>query len=198
MRGLRLRRCQRMKFAWNCSISTAVRGRAPAKFQPVTIGRQDVASSQPMRRRQREPTFQLRKSFPSPRDRRRRPLPERLGGCRATPWDSIGFAPPSCPSPHRPRRLLRRRPGRSRTTQAELSLAVIEPQTLPSGSEFGWSLSPNDADVGSGAAGRSALPVRDPLGEISLRDQGNHSPAGRGWLKRQTREPGKRRMRTSP
>ncbi len=32
--------------------------------------------------------------------------------------------------------------------QAELSLAVIEPQALPAGSEFGWSLGPHDADVG--------------------------------------------------
>ena len=36
----------------------------------------------------------------------------------------------------------------SATPQAELSLAIIEPQSPPSGSEFGWSLSPNDADVG--------------------------------------------------
>jgi len=34
------------------------------------------------------------------------------------------------------------------TPQAELSLAIIEPQSLPRGSEFGWSLSPNDARVG--------------------------------------------------
>ena len=34
------------------------------------------------------------------------------------------------------------------TPQAELSLAIIKPQVLPSGSEFGWSLGPHDADAG--------------------------------------------------
>ena len=39
-------------------------------------------------------------------------------------------------------------PDAETASQAELSLAVIEPQSAPSGSEFGWSLSPNDAEVG--------------------------------------------------
>ena len=39
-------------------------------------------------------------------------------------------------------------PAAATTPQAELSLAVIEPQSLSFESEFGWSLGPNDADVG--------------------------------------------------
>ncbi len=46
--------------------------------------------------------------------------------------------------------------------QAELSLAVIEPQTLPPDSEFGWSLGPHDADVG-------LVPLADLLGQSGIR-----------------------------
>ena len=88
---------------------------------------------------------------------------ERPGGCRATPWDSIGFAPPSCPSPPSvPSSSPAAGPAAETAPQAELSLAVIEPQSLPSGSEFGWSLSPNDADVG-------LVPLGDLLCQCGIR-----------------------------
>ena len=45
--------------------------------------------------------------------------------------------------------------------QAELSLAVIEPQALPRASEFGWSLGPHDADVG-------LVPLADLLGQCGV------------------------------
>ena len=65
------------------------------------------------------------------------------------PGDTPGFyrvralIVPCCPiapidSSGRPRR-----PVAETAAEAELSLAVIEPQSLPSGSEFGWSLNPN-------------------------------------------------------
>ena len=43
-----------------------------------------------------------------------------------------------------------------------LSLAIIEPQSLPAGSEFGWSLSPQDAEVG-------LVPLSDLLCQCGVR-----------------------------
>lgn len=54
------------------------------------------------------------------------------------------------------------RPAAETTPQAELSLAVIEPQALSSESEFGWSLGPNDADVG-------LVPLGDLLCQCGIR-----------------------------
>ncbi len=45
--------------------------------------------------------------------------------------------------------------------RAELSLAIIEPQSLPPGSEFGWSLGPNDAKVG-------LVPLGDLLSQCGI------------------------------
>jgi len=44
----------------------------------------------------------------------------------------------------------------------ELNLAVIEPQSLPSGSEFGWSLHPSDTDLG-------LVPLGDLLCQCGIR-----------------------------
>ena len=82
------------------------------------------------------------------------------------PWDSIGSAPTIAPiAPPVPPSSSAADPAAQTTSEAELSLAVIEPQSLPSGSEFGWSLSPNDADVGL-----------TPLGDVLCQ-------SGIGWVK---------------
>src|SRR5208282_4794304 len=63
------------------------------------------------------------------------------------PSDAVGFyrvratVVPAAPS-------ISSSPPSAEMSQVELSFAVIEPQASPSGNEFGWSLGPNDADVG--------------------------------------------------
>jgi hypothetical protein len=47
------------------------------------------------------------------------------------------------------------------TSPVELAFAVIEPRTLPSGSEFGWSLDPKDEELG-------LAPLGDMLGQCGI------------------------------
>jgi hypothetical protein len=99
------------------------------------------------------------------------------------PGDAVGFyrvranvvpiapsVPPSSSATETPRtnNPNRRNVGRhvpETASGVELGLAVIEPQVLPCGSEFGWSLGPNDADVGL-----------TPLGDLLCQ-------CGIGWVK---------------
>ena len=85
------------------------------------------------------------------------------------PGDAVGFyrvrATVTPPTPSPPSSSPAADPVAAPTAGAELSLAIIEPQTQPSGSEFGWSLSLNDAKVGL-----------TPLGELLCQ-------CGIGWVK---------------
>ena len=54
------------------------------------------------------------------------------------------------------------RPALDAASHVELSFAIVEPQKLPSESEFGWSLDPNDVDVG-------LVPLGDLLCQCGVR-----------------------------